>query len=142
MGGTTASATSPLTIGALSKHTGCNIETIRYYEQAGLLRAAPRGQNGYRRYEQKDVEVLRFVKRARNLGFSVKDVDGLLALWQNRRRTSAKVKALTEAHVADVDRRIAELRSIRNTLVDLIHRCHGDDRPDCPILEGLSGAGF
>lgn len=131
-----------MNIGQVATRSGVPAKTIRYYEQAGLLRAAPRGQNGYRRYEQKDVDVLRFVKQARTLGFSVKDVESLLALWQNRRRTSAKVKALAEKHVADVDRRIQKLQSMRKTLTHLIVRCHGDDRPDCPILDGIAGALF
>jgi len=129
-----------MTIGQAARASGLPAKTIRYYEEAGLLRNAPRAHNGYRRYDPKDVEVLRFIKRSRDLGFTVKEVESLLALWQDRRRASAQVKALAEARIADVDRRIAALNSIRATLSHLVHCCHGDQRPECPILDQLSGA--
>ena len=127
-----------MNIGAVAKVTGVPAKTIRYYEDVGLIPAADRAANGYRHYGKDDVEVLRFIQRSRKLGFSVKDVGDLLALWRDKDRVSADVKAVALRHVAEVEERIRELESIRATLLDLTHRCHGDDRPDCPILEGLA----
>ncbi len=126
-------------IGQLAERSGVSAKTIRYYEQTGLLPLASRQFNGYRSYSHRDVEVLRFIHRARTLGFSVATVADLLELWESRGRTSAEVKALATRHVADVEARIAQLEGIRDTLLDLVQRCHGDDRPDCPIIDNLAG---
>ncbi len=128
-----------MNIGAAARQSGVPAKTIRYYEAVGLITAAERTAAGYRVYSQSDVETLRFVQRARSLGFSVEDVGSLLALWQDRARSSAEVKALARRRVADIDRKIAELTEMRATLKDLMRRCHGDQRPDCPILNGLAG---
>jgi Cu(I)-responsive transcriptional regulator len=130
-----------MNIGETARASGVAAKTIRYYEEIGLVRAAKRAPNGYRRYDEHDVQRLRFVQRARSLGFSIDDVRSLLALWGNRRRASADVKRLAMRHVAEVDRRVAELQGMRATLMHLVERCHGDDRPHCPILDELAGAG-
>jgi MerR family copper efflux transcriptional regulator len=128
-----------MNIGRLSGLTGVTAKTIRYYESIGLIPEPPRKPSGYRDYGDSDVEVLRFVNKARLLGFPLKDVTQLLSLWQDRGRSSAEVKALTESHVADIEQRIEELQSVRRTLLDLSRRCHGDNRPECPILDDLAG---
>ncbi len=128
-----------MNIGQAAKHSNISAKTIRYYESIGLIVPASRTDNGYRTYSDKDVQTLRFIHHARSLGFSVKDVSMLLDLWRNQKRASADVKALAMAHVAAVDHKIGELQRMRDTLLDLTHRCHGDDRPDCPIIEGLAG---
>ena len=127
-----------MNIGAAADETGVSAKTIRYYESIGLIPPARRAENGYRDYTGFDIEILKFIQRARKLGFTVKDVDGLLELWHDKERTSASVKALALSHIAEVEQRIVDLQSIRNTLIDLTDRCHGDDRPDCPILEDFS----
>ena len=127
-----------MNIGEAASESGVPAKTIRYYESIGLIPPAVRAENGYRNYSPFDIETLKFIQHARRLGFSVKDVDGLLELWRDKSRTSADVKALALKHISDVEKRIAELQSIRNTLIDLTDRCHGDDRPDCPILEDLA----
>ena len=127
-----------MNIGNAAERSGVPAKTIRYYESIGLIPPAMRASNGYRNYDRADVETLRFIQRSRRLGFSVKDVGGLLGLWWDTRRASADVKALALSHIEEVDRRIAELESIRRTLIDLTDRCHGDDRPECPILEDLA----
>lgn len=128
-----------MNIGLAAKHSNVNAKTIRYYESIGLIPDASRTGNGYRTYSDKDVETLRFIHHSRNLGFSVKDVGTLLDLWRNQKRASADVKALALSHIKEVDRKIEELRKVRDTLIHLTQRCHGDDRPDCPILKGLAG---
>ena len=127
-----------MNIGAAADETGVSAKTIRYYESIGLIPPARRAENGYRDYTGFDIEILKFIQRARKLGFTVKDVSGLLALWHDKKRTSASVKALALSHIAEVEQRIVDLQSIRNTLIDLTDRCHGDDRPDCPILEDFA----
>ncbi len=128
-----------MNIGSVARETGVPAKTIRYYESIGLIPPARRSDNGYRHYGDTDVEVLRFIQRGRRLGFSVNDVADLLALWHEKERASADVKRLARRHVAEMERRIAELDALRRTLVDLAERCHGDDRPDCPILDDLAG---
>ena len=130
-----------MNIGTAAELSGVSAKTIRYYEDIGLVPQVLRRDNGYRHYEQTDVETLRFVQRARRLGFSVGDVAKLLSLWQDKSRASAKVKDMALRHVAEIEGRIAELDSMRRTLVHLSDRCHGDDRPECPILEDLAGLG-
>ena len=127
-----------MNIGTVAKRTGVPARTIRYYESIGVMPPASRSENGYRAYTSRDMETLRFIQRARNLGFSIKDVADLLALWRDTSRASADVKSVAMRHIEQVERRIAELESIRRTLMDLTHRCHGDDRPDCPILDDLA----
>ena len=127
-----------MNIGTASDLSGVPSKTIRYYESIGLIPTAIRAENGYRDYAQDDVEMLRFINRARRLGFSVKDVGNLLGLWGDRGRTSADVKAVALRHIDEIDERINELKSIRQTLAHLTDQCHGDDRPECPILDDLS----
>jgi len=127
-------------IGTLARRTDLPAKTIRYYESIGLIANAARTDNGYRDYSENDVGTLRFVSRARRLGFTIKQVAELLALWNNRARSSASVKSLALEHIREVEAKIAELDSLRTTLLDLTERCHGDDRPDCPILDSLANS--
>ena len=129
---------SGLTIGQVAERSGVPAKTIRYYESVGLLPAPPRAENGYRLYDARALEELRFVQRARGLGFSIHDVESLLALWRDEHRASAEVRALAKEHIGQIEAKIAELETMRAVLSDLVERCHGDDRPDCPILETLS----
>ncbi len=126
-----------MNIGEAAKASGVSAKMIRYYESIGLVAAAGRTASGYRVYGEKDVQVLRFVRRARDLGFSVEDIGALLALWQDRTRQSADVRALAEEHIAGLRQKIRELEGMVGTLEHLVHCCHGDDRPDCPILADL-----
>jgi Cu(I)-responsive transcriptional regulator len=130
-----------MNIGEAAARSGVPAKTIRYYEDIGLIRPAVRRDNGYRDYDDREVGLLRFVKRARGLGFSVEDCRGLLSLYLDRQRASADVKAMARRRVAEIERKIAELEDMRDTLGALIERCHGDDRPDCPILEDLAERG-
>ena len=127
-----------MNIGEAARRSGVPPKSIRYYESVGLIEPASRSDSGYRIYATHDVEQLRFIQRARSLGFTVAEVASLLALWRDKDRASAQVKQLARDHVARIDRKIDELNSIRDTLAHLIERCHGDDRPDCPILEDLA----
>ena len=113
---------------------------IRHYESLGLLPEPQRTAAGYRIYDDTDVHTLRFIRRARDLGFSMKEVEHLLGLWRNRRRASADVRKVAQQHIVDLDRRIAELQEMRRTLEHLVHHCRGDQRPDCPILDDLAAA--
>lgn len=115
-------------------------KTIRYYEEAGLLEPATRRQNGYREYTEKDVHLLRFVQRARSLGFTMRDCHELLSLYTDQRRSSRSVRAIAVRRLSEVERKLAELQSLRDVLTDLVDRCHGDDRPACPILADLAGS--
>ena len=130
-----------MNIGQAAKHSGLSAKMIRYYESIGLLQPAGRGDNGYRRYHPNDLHRLAFIRRARDLGFSLEEVGKLLTLWQDRQRASADVKALAGAHVAELNRKIAELTSLRDTLQELVETCQGDHRPDCPILHDLESGG-
>ena len=127
-----------MNIGTAASESGVTAKTIRYYESIGLIPPATRAENGYRNYTEFDVETLRFIQHSRRLGFSVKDVGNLLELWGDKERSSADVKALALEHISEVERRIKELETIRRTLMDLTDRCHGDDRPECPILDDLA----
>jgi MerR family copper efflux transcriptional regulator len=126
-------------IGTVAEQSGVPSKTIRYYESIGLIRPAKRTGAGYRVYGDSDVQTLRFIQRARGLGFSVNDVAGLLGLWHDAHRASAQVKDLAKSHRARIERKIEELRSMRATLDHLIAQCHGDERPECPILDDLAG---
>ena len=128
-----------MNIGDASKASGVSAKMIRHYEENGLVPKARRTMSGYRMYREEDVHTLRFVRRARDLGFSLPEIKALLGLWTNRRRASADVKRLAMKHVDDLDRRIGEMQAMRRTLADLAKHCHGDGRPDCPILEDLAG---
>lgn len=126
-------------IGQAADRSGVAAKTIRYYESVGLLEPAARRGNGYRSYGEGDVETLKFVNRARGLGFSVKDCRNLLALYRDRKRASADVKAVALDHISSIDLKIAELQGMRATLAELADKCQGDERPDCPILDDLAG---
>jgi len=128
-----------LNIGEAAECSGVSAKMIRHYEEIGLVPKPGRTQAGYRVYREADVHRLRFVRRARDLGFSMKEIERLLGLWNNRRRASSEVKRLATQHIADLDRRIAELQAMRRTLAELSRHCHGDHRPDCPILDDLAG---
>ncbi len=127
-----------MNIGAAAEITGVTAKTIRYYEEIGLIMPARRQENGYRNYADEDIQILRFIQRARRLGFSVRDVESLLTLWQDKGRASADVKKLALKHIDEVEKRIEEMQSIRETLMHLTLKCHGNDRPDCPIIRGLA----
>lgn len=127
-----------ITIGQAAAYSGLPAKTIRFYEEIGLVEPARRTESGYRVYSDADLHVLRFVERARRHGFSVDECRQLLALYRDRDRSSGEVKALTEKRIADIDAKITELKAMRRTLSDLAARCHGDGRPDCPILDDLA----
>lgn len=127
-----------MNIGEVVKRSGLPAKTIRFYEDIGLVQPTARRANGYRDFDDGDLHELRFVARARSLGFSVEHCRTLLDLYRDRSRTSAEVKAIAAARVADIDRKIAELVAMRATLEHLIERCHGDDRPECPILDDFA----
>ena len=128
-----------LNIGSVADAAGVPPKTIRYYESIGLIAPAGRRANGYRSYSETDMRTLAFIKRARGLGFSVEEVRALLDLWLDRSRRSATVKSLATRHIEALDRKISELQSMREALAHLVKRCHGDSRPDCPILGNLEG---
>ncbi|MCD5994292.1 Cu(I)-responsive transcriptional regulator [Pseudomonas sp. CDFA 602] len=130
-----------MNIGQAAKSSGLSAKMIRYYESTGLLRAAHRSDSGYRLYGPDDLHSLAFIKRSRDLGFSLEEVGKLLTLWQDRQRASADVKALARQHIVDLNQKIEELASLRDTLQELVEHCQGDDRPDCPILKDLASGG-
>jgi MerR family transcriptional regulator, copper efflux regulator len=130
-----------MNIGQAARASGVSAKMIRYYEQIGLVRPADRTDSNYRSFDAKNVNELRFIKRARSLGFSVEEIANLLSLWQDRGRPSREVKAIADSHVADLEARIAEMQAMADTLRHLSHCCAGDDRPDCPILADLAGEG-
>ena len=127
-----------MNIGETAHASGVSAKMIRHYESIGLIRASSRTRSGYRQYHERDVHLLRFIRRARDLGFSLEQIRQLLSLWDDPERASADVKRLAEVHLADLDARIAALSEMRTTLVALAQACHGDHRPDCPILQGLA----
>lgn len=130
-----------MNIGRLAELSGVPAKTIRYYESIGLIREPVRAENGYRAYAEEDAHMLKFVARARSLGFSIEECRTLLALYRDRSRASADVKSLAEEHIAGIEQKIAELQSMRQALRTLAAKCHGDGRPDCPILDELSDRG-
>lgn len=129
----------PMNIGEAARRAGVTPKMIRHYESLGLLPKVHRTDAGYRVYTDSEVHTLQFIKRSRDLGFSIAQIAELLKLWQDRRRPSASVRKLAAQHVEELERKIRELESMRSTLGNLINHCHGNDRPDCPILEDLEG---
>jgi Cu(I)-responsive transcriptional regulator len=128
-------------IGAAAERAGVSAKMIRHYEDIGLMPKVGRTRAGYRIYRQSDIHVLRFIRRSRDLGFTIKEIQTLLGLWNNRRRASGDVKKLALKHIADLDARIAEMQGMRQALHQLANCCHGDSRPDCPILDDLAAPG-
>lgn len=126
-------------IGEISEATGVSQRMIRHYEKIGLIPPAARRDSGYRDYDQRDVHTLRFIGRARDLGFSIEEIGKLLALWNDRSRASADVKSLALARAAELRRKERELHEMRLSLEHLAESCHGDERPDCPIIGNLEG---
>ena len=129
-----------MNIGEASKQSAVSAKMIRHYESVGLFPQAARTDSGYRQYGDREVNTLRFVRQARDLGFGMHEIEALLALWHDRKRSSAQVKRIATAHAADLQQRIEALQGMQRTLAHLAHCCAGDDRPDCPILDDLAGA--
>jgi MerR family transcriptional regulator, copper efflux regulator len=129
-----------MNIGEAARASGVPAKTIRYYEAAGLIATADRTGGGYRVYTQEDVHVLRFIKRARDLGFSIERIRRLLDLWRDRSRASRDVKRLALDHIADITGKIAAMSTVRDAVQDLADKCEGNDRPECPILRDLEGS--
>ncbi|HXK53324.1 MAG TPA: Cu(I)-responsive transcriptional regulator [Hyphomicrobiales bacterium] len=127
-----------MNISSASRQSGLPAKTIRYYEEIGLL-LPERKHNGYRSYDSRDIHRLRFLQRARGLGFSIKECRDLLELYDDTNRASADVRAMAQQRIEEIDTKIEELRSLRASLSELVSACHGDDRPDCPILDDLAG---
>ena len=127
-----------LDIGEVAERTGIPPSALRYYEDIGLMPKVGRTTAGYRIYGDADIHILRFIRRSRDLGFTIKEIETLLGLWNNRRRASSDVKKLAVKHIADLDARIAEMQGMRQALQKLASCCNGDDRPDCPILDDLA----
>lgn len=128
-----------MNIGEAAAASGVSAKMIRHYESVALLPPASRTESGYRQYTAKDLHVLRFIRRARDLGFSIDEIRDLLSLWQDRGRSSRQVKALAQVHLQDLQARMDEIQAMKTALEQLVHCCHGDERPDCPILESLEG---
>ncbi|WP_374028757.1 Cu(I)-responsive transcriptional regulator [Bdellovibrio bacteriovorus] len=127
-----------MNIGQAAKISGVNAKLIRHYESIGIIPKASRSDAGYRTYSEADVHILSFVKRARSLGFSMKEIKKLVSLWRNKSRASSEVKSLALKHVEEMEKKIFELQEMVKTLKNLSKNCHGDHRPDCPILDSLS----
>ena len=128
----------PYNVGEAASLSNVSAKMVRHYESLGLLPAVARTDSGYRQYTDREVHTLRFIRRSRDLGFSMAEIAELLKLWQNRRRPSASVKRIASEHVAALDAKMAEMAAMRKTLQHLVHCCHGDERPDCPILDELA----
>jgi Cu(I)-responsive transcriptional regulator len=127
-----------MNIGEAAKASGVSAKMIRHYESVGLFPEALRTESGYRQYTAKEVSTLRFIRQSRDLGFSIDQIRELLGLWQDRKRPSRQVRALAQAHLADLEEKLKELQAMKATLEHLIHCCQGDERPDCPIIETLA----
>ena len=128
-----------MNIGDAARASAVSAKMIRHYESLGLLPKVARSASGYRQYDEAAVHTLRFIRRARDLGFGLPEIETLLGLWRNRRRSSADVKRIALQHADDLQRRIDEMRAMQRTLQHLAGHCHGDERPDCPILDDLAG---
>jgi len=127
----------PVNIGQAAQLSGISPKMLRYYEGLGLLGAVPRTDGNYRQYGEAEVHTLRFIRRARDMGFSIHEIHTLVDLWHNRRRSSETVKRIAQQHIHELAERIAALEAMRRTLLDLVQRCPGNQRPDCPILDDL-----
>ncbi|MBB4844575.1 Cu(I)-responsive transcriptional regulator [Paucibacter oligotrophus] len=132
------SAAELFNIGEAAARSGVSAKMLRHYESLGLLPKVARTEAGYRLYSEREVHTLRFIRRARDLGFAMAEIADLLKLWQNRRRSSADVKRIAQNHIEDLERRLAEMSAMKKTLEQLVCCCQGDERPDCPILDGLA----
>jgi MerR family copper efflux transcriptional regulator len=130
-----------MNIGEAARASGVSAKMIRHYEEVGLMPAVSRTEAGYRQYGSADIHTLRFIRRARDLGFSIAEIGQLVGLWQDRRRPSRSVKALAETHIRELEQKAAHLLAMKATLEHLVHCCHGDERPECPILETLADEG-
>ncbi len=130
----------PVNIGAAAALSGVSAKMLRHYESLGLLGAVHRSDSGYRQYTEVEVHTLRFIKRSRDLGFSMAEIAELVDLWRNRSRASAQVKRIAQQHVDELGARIEAMQAMQRSLQMLLHHCHGDGRPDCPILDDLAGA--
>ena len=128
-----------MNIGEAAKASGVSAKMIRHYEEVGLLPPAQRSDSGYRLYRAGDVHTLRFIRHARDLGFSIPVIGELVGLWQNRRRSSRVVKAVAQAHIEELEQKAKDILAMKATLEHLVHCCNGDDRPDCPIIDTLAG---
>ena len=128
-----------MNIGQAAEQSGVSAKMIRHYESIGLVERARRTEGGYRIYDANDIHTLRFIRRARALGFSMKEIAQLLGLWRSHRRASADVRRVAQQHISELDQKIAELQAMRRTLSQLVQHCHGDRRPECPILDDLAG---
>jgi MerR family transcriptional regulator, copper efflux regulator len=128
----------PVNIGEAARLSGVSAKMVRHYEGLGLLPRVLRTEGGYRQYSEPEVHTLRFIKRARDLGFSMEEIGALVSLWQNRRRASASVRRIAQKHAEELAQRIADLQQMQDALRHLIHCCQGDERPECPILEELA----
>ncbi|HVE52583.1 MAG TPA: Cu(I)-responsive transcriptional regulator [Ramlibacter sp.] len=128
----------PVNIGEAARRSGVSAKMVRHYEGLGLLPRVARTDGGYRQYGEADVHTLRFIKRGRDLGFSMEEIGALVGLWQNRRRASASVRKVAQKHADDLAERIRAMQEMQRTLQHLIHCCHGDERPECPILDALA----
>ena len=129
----------PVNIGEAARASGVSSKMVRHYESLGLLGAVARTDSGYRQYSAADVHTLRFIKRARDLGFSMAEIAELVGLWHNQARASASVKQIAQDHVDELEKRIQAMQAMRRTLQNLLQHCHGDERPACPILDDLAG---
>ncbi len=130
---------SPMNIGEAARQSGVSAKMVRHYESLGLLPQVQRSESGYRQYSEAEVHTLRFIKRGRDLGFSMAEIAELVSLWNNRRRASASVRRIAQKHADDLTRRIAEMQAMQQTLTHLVHGCQGNERPECPILDDLAG---
>lgn len=131
-------AAQPVSIGVAAQRAGVSVRMVRHYESLGLLSEVTRTDAGYRQYFEADIHALRFIRRARDLGFSIPEITTLLGLWQDKQRASASVKHIAQAHIDDLQQRIAAMQAMQRTLQELVGCCAGDARPDCPILDDLA----
>lgn len=126
-----------MNIGEVAQLSEVNSKMIRRYEEQGIIPKAGRSESGYRQYTEKDVHILKFVKRSRELGFSMKDIKQLVSLWKNKARSSSQVKNIAQKHISELEKKLHETQTMLSTLNHLVKNCHGDHRPDCPILDEL-----